>query len=178
MKTTELAKLLTVAKATDSRIEATEFTVAAWSEILDPDLPYDFARIILARHYAESKWPLMPADIVSAWRTECDSRSNKENLEQDRSERRAITAAEVNVQAHVAAALEAMGRAPRQDRRGVLAVACSWCKAGIGENCVSMGKPLRLRFAHDVRSRKAGCPEAPSDPRTIWDESEDKAVVL
>lgn len=52
----------------DDRITVDQFRVAAWVEILDSDITYDFAIEEVKSHYGQDTVMMMPAHINKAWR--------------------------------------------------------------------------------------------------------------
>ncbi len=71
----EAASLLAIAGAYDQRLtppsqEDAKARAVAWSAALDTDMPVEWARQQVTRHYAERTTVLMPADINTAWRVE------------------------------------------------------------------------------------------------------------
>ena len=70
MNHAEVAKLLTLAKASGDSISGDAAQVSAWLEILGSGMPFDFAKAALIKHYANSNHQVMAADLNGAWRTE------------------------------------------------------------------------------------------------------------
>lgn len=64
----EIALLLTAIAAVDDRIDPDEPRIEAWTAILDKDMPLEFARDLMIKHYANTTKPMMPADFNSPWR--------------------------------------------------------------------------------------------------------------
>lgn len=70
MSPAEIQALLMAAKALDDRVMPDQARVAGWLGVIKPDLPFDFARDVLMRHYAESTDVIMPAHFNIAWSIE------------------------------------------------------------------------------------------------------------
>lgn len=56
--------------------------VAMWAGIL-ADVPYDFAAKAVHRHYAESTYPILPAEITNQWKAEVSNRLSNFVYEDD-----------------------------------------------------------------------------------------------
>ena len=73
MTQAEVAVLLALANAHDPRQGIDDVRVQAWWDLLAqeaPDLPLDFAKETLNRHYARSTGTFMPTHLVAAWKNE------------------------------------------------------------------------------------------------------------
>lgn len=71
MKQAEIATLLALANSHDPRQRIDDIRVQAWSDLLRQeasDMPFDFARGQINRHYALFTEMLMPAHLITAWR--------------------------------------------------------------------------------------------------------------
>lgn len=100
MNPTEAATVLAVAGAYDSRLtppsaDDAKMRSLAWSSALDSDMPVDWARQSVTRHYAESTKSIMPADLNTAWRKERIARLDadreaRRNLEIEEAKRNAV----------------------------------------------------------------------------------------
>lgn len=63
---------------------------AAWQAALDEDMPADWARMAVARHYGEATTAIMPADLNRLWRLERKARNEvaaRERLAREVAER-------------------------------------------------------------------------------------------
>lgn len=94
----EAASLLAIAGAYDQRLtppsqEDAKARAVAWSAALDQDMPVEWARTQVTRHYAEKTTVLMPADMNTAWRVQRRDIQRKA-LQEER--RREIEAARQN----------------------------------------------------------------------------------
>lgn len=61
-------RLLGAITQVDDRLSLDKFRVAAWVEILDQDMPYEFAIQAIKDHYGSETTVIMPAHINRAWR--------------------------------------------------------------------------------------------------------------
>lgn len=73
MNASEAATVLAVVAVLDGRHKPTGTEEAAqkakaWALVLDPDLPVESARNLVAQHYSESNSAIMPADLNRSWR--------------------------------------------------------------------------------------------------------------
>lgn len=71
MKPSEVPQLLAEIALADPRVRRDDplerrAQIAMWAGILT-DVPYDFAVTAIHRHYAASQWPILPANISTAW---------------------------------------------------------------------------------------------------------------
>lgn len=100
MKPAEAGTVLAVASAFDARLtprsdEDAEAKAYAWALALDSDMPTDWARRFVAKHYAEASTTIMPADVNAAWRRERRAmndaeRANRQKLEIEAAEANAV----------------------------------------------------------------------------------------
>jgi hypothetical protein len=72
MNKLEVGKVLTVAMAIDSRLNASDENafrakVEGWSLALSDSMTFEFARDAVARHYANVTDSVMPAHLNAAW---------------------------------------------------------------------------------------------------------------
>lgn len=65
----ETERLLGAIMQVDDRITVDKFRVAAWQEILDEDITYDFAIKVVKDHYGAETKAMMPAHVNQAWRS-------------------------------------------------------------------------------------------------------------
>lgn len=96
MKPADAGTVLAVASAFDARLtprsdEDAEAKAYAWALALDSDMPVDWARRHVAKHYAEASTTIMPADVNAAWRRE---RKTMKDAERERQRKLEIEAAE------------------------------------------------------------------------------------
>jgi hypothetical protein len=71
MNPSQIPQLIAEIALADPRIRREDPTerrgqIHMWAGILT-DVPYDFAIQAAHRHYAQSQWPILPADIATAW---------------------------------------------------------------------------------------------------------------
>lgn len=72
MRQADVATLLALANSHDPRQRLDDIRVQGWWDLLQqeaPDMPYEFARERINRHYALMTEMLMPAHLITAWRT-------------------------------------------------------------------------------------------------------------
>lgn len=69
MRHDEIEKVLGAAMQVDDRMDMDKYRIAAWAEIVDKDMPYEFAINALREHYAQETTVLMPAHLNRAWRS-------------------------------------------------------------------------------------------------------------
>lgn len=72
MKQAEVAVLLALANGHDQRHGVDDVKVQAWWNLFEqeaPDMPVDFARQAINRHYALFTDMLMPSHLVTAWKS-------------------------------------------------------------------------------------------------------------
>lgn len=79
MKTSEVAKLLVMAKAIDDRMTVDEARVIMWELSLLKDMPLEFGQQAIARHYAESEKAIMPVHLNDRWKNS-QERRKQQNL--------------------------------------------------------------------------------------------------
>lgn len=77
MKRSEIAQILTMAKAIDDRVTVDEARVLAWEFALYPEIDLEFAKQALGAHYRASERPLMPVHINDPWKAHRRSQSEK-----------------------------------------------------------------------------------------------------
>lgn len=73
MTQAEIALLLALANGHDQRQGLDDIRVQAWHALIQqeaPDMPLKWAQERVNRHYAAQTTMLMPAHLVTAWRTE------------------------------------------------------------------------------------------------------------
>lgn len=73
MTQAEIAVLLVLANGHDQRQGVDDVRVQAWHSLLEqeaPDMPLPWAQERVNRHYATQTSMLMPAHLVTAWKTE------------------------------------------------------------------------------------------------------------
>jgi hypothetical protein len=71
MTQTEIAILLALANGHDQRQGIDDVRVQAWWDLLNqeaPDMPFEFAKETINRHYALVTGMVMPAHLVTAWK--------------------------------------------------------------------------------------------------------------
>lgn len=68
MRHEEVERVLAGAMQVDDRLTADRFRVAAWVEILDKDMTFEFAINAVREHYANETTVIMPAHLNRAWR--------------------------------------------------------------------------------------------------------------
>lgn len=68
MKRSEIAQILTMAKALDDRVTVDEARVLAWEMALAEGMDFDFAREALAAHYRTSDRVVMPVYLNERWK--------------------------------------------------------------------------------------------------------------
>lgn len=71
MRQAEIATLLALANGHDSRQRVDDIRVQAWFDLMQqeaPDMPYEYAREQVNRHYALMTDMLMPAHLITSWR--------------------------------------------------------------------------------------------------------------
>ena len=51
----EVAATLTAIAAVDDRVDPDQMRIAMWHQILDSDLPLEFARVCVVNHYATQR---------------------------------------------------------------------------------------------------------------------------
>lgn len=73
MNPSDIPRLLAEIALADPRVRREDPTerrgqIKMWAGILT-DVPYDFAIHAAQRHYAESQWPILPANISTRWTT-------------------------------------------------------------------------------------------------------------
>lgn len=100
MKPAEAATVLFVAGVFDPRLAPptvgeADVRAAAWSAALDSDMPVEWAREAVTKHYSESSTAIMPAALNTAWRTERRVRAEKARAEQQKRELEEAEAAAV-----------------------------------------------------------------------------------
>ena len=108
MKRSEIAMLLTMAKATDDRVAVDESRVMAWEATLDQDMPFDFARQSLISHYADKQSVIMPANLNEHWRIEKRRISDLKATQAMMEHQRQIEATKADPAPYVAAIREAL----------------------------------------------------------------------
>jgi len=72
MRQAEIAVILVLANGHDQRQGIDDVRVEAWADLLNQEAPLmdvDFARQFVNKHYASSTEMLMPAHLVTAWKS-------------------------------------------------------------------------------------------------------------
>lgn len=80
----------------------------AWSVALDDDIPAEWARIAVAKHYAETTTTVMPADLNKAWRDHCKAVKAREREQRTRLELQRTAAEAVPMPDYVRVKLESL----------------------------------------------------------------------
>ena len=153
MKRSEVAMLLTMAKAIDDRVVIDEGRVISWEASLDADMPYEFAKQAMTRHYAERDIPVMPSHLNDPWKIEKRDRADRERSRLMLEERKALEAAAADPRPYLAQIRERLTGVPEETRKEILAVACPYCRAKAGDKCIDGdGQHLKqTTFAHPSR---------------------------
>jgi hypothetical protein len=78
MQAEQIPRLIAAIALADPRVQRQDrderrAQVSMWAGIL-ADVPYEYALEAAQRHYAQSKWPILPADIATVWRDEVRAR--------------------------------------------------------------------------------------------------------
>lgn len=115
MNPQEALTVLAVAALVDPRVGAASDAdkvgkAAVWAAALDHDMPADWARNFVPRHYAELTTVIMPADLNHAWRQELRKRREAERTTRQRMELEAANARSVPMPDHVREQLAALKR--------------------------------------------------------------------
>lgn len=161
MRRSEVAMLLTMAKATDDRVTVDEGRVEAWHWTLDQEMDYEFAKKAMLKHYANHTDPVMPADINELWRIEKDNRDRIKEHEAWVRERKELEATAVDGRPYLAQIMEKLTGINNEVRLAVMGVSCPRCHANPGIRCTNIdGRQMQHSFAHPSRFEKAGV-EAP-----------------
>lgn len=72
MRQAEIAVILVLANGHDQRQGIDDVRIEAWADLLNQEAPLmdvDFARQFVNKHYASSTEMLMPAHLVTAWKS-------------------------------------------------------------------------------------------------------------
>lgn len=82
MNPEEIPRLLAQIALADPRVRREDpvelrAQIAMWAGIL-VDVPYDYAITAAQKHYAQSNWPILPADIATRWRAVVRDRMNRD----------------------------------------------------------------------------------------------------
>jgi hypothetical protein len=169
MKRSEVAMLLTMAKATDDRVTVDEGRVEAWHWTLDQDMDYEFAKAAMLKHYAHHTDPVMPADINDLWRIERDYRRTKAEQQAWREQQKQLESAAVDARPYIESIMEQLTGISGEKRRAALSIRCPHCGAPKGQRCLGIdGRTLTRTYAHAVRFEEVGV-EAPTTAKEALD---------
>lgn len=121
MNPSQIPQLIAEIALADPRVRRTDPTeqrgqIHMWAGILT-DVPYDFAIRAAHRHYAESQWPILPANIATQWKATVRDRLERHTdptpqadpddphqwNEELRAQRRAVIAGELDPAPYTAA---------------------------------------------------------------------------
>ncbi len=83
MKQAEVATLLVLANGHDPRQRIDDIRVQAWYDLMQQeaaDMPYEYAREQVNRHYALMTDMLMPAHLITSWRNYKQRRRDRDAI--------------------------------------------------------------------------------------------------
>lgn len=70
MTPAQVSALLVIAKSVDDRVVPDDARAVIWNELLAVDMPFEFARNVLMKHYGTLDKLIMPAHFNQAWEAE------------------------------------------------------------------------------------------------------------